>query len=105
MERVMIIARLNKGAERKAAELIAKGPPFDPKESGFLRHAVYLSSQEVVFLFEGHEVAWLIDSLITDPFQWMVSQAFEEWRPLIKEHPRLAPERFFWEAKETAPAR
>jgi hypothetical protein len=105
MERVMIVARLNEGAERKAAELIASGPPFDPKESGFLRHSVYLSAHEIAFVFEGHEVEWLVDSLVGDPFNWMVSQALEAWRPLIREHPRVARERFFWEAKELAPAR
>jgi hypothetical protein len=100
MERVMIIARLNEGAERKATELIASGPPFDLSESGLLRHSVYLSANEVVFVFEGHEVEWVVDSLVSDPFQWPVSQALERWRPLIKEHPRVARERFFWEVKE-----
>ncbi len=102
MERVAIIARLQEGAERKAAELIASGPPFDPTAIGFVRHAVYLSSSEVVFVFEAHEVEWLVDSLVSDPFQWMVSQALDKWRPLIKEHPRVAREVFHWEATQPA---
>jgi hypothetical protein len=97
-----IVARLEPGAERKAAELIAKGAPFDPSVVGFVRHAVYLSSSEVVFIFEGHEVEWLVDSLVSDPFQWMVSMALGEWRPLVKEHPRIAREVFHWESKKEA---
>lgn len=103
MERLAIVARLEAGAERKAAELIASGPPFDPSTIGFVRHAVYLSSSEVVFVFEGHEVEWLVDSLVSDPFQWMVSMALDKWRPLITEHPRVAREVFHWEAKQPAP--
>jgi hypothetical protein len=63
---------------------------------------VFLSTHEVAFVFEAHEVEWLVDSLVSDPFQWMVSQALEEWRPLIEEHPRVARERFHWEAKDPA---
>jgi hypothetical protein len=36
---------------------------------------------EVVFVFEGPEVDARVDDLIDDPFRWMVSDAFEEWRP------------------------
>jgi hypothetical protein len=103
MEQLAIVARLKSGTESRAAELIAQGPPFDPAETGLTRHAVYLSSGEVVFVFEGHEVEWIIDSLVSDPFQWMVSMALDKWRPLIKEHPRVAREVFHWEAKQPAP--
>jgi hypothetical protein len=51
MEQLAIVARLKSGAEPRARELIASGPPFDPAESGFDRHAVYLSVDEVVFVF------------------------------------------------------
>jgi len=33
-----IIARLEPGAEDRAAELLESGPPFDPAELGFERH-------------------------------------------------------------------
>src|SRR5436305_6510370 len=56
------------GAEPRAAELIAQGPPFAPAENGLTRHAVYLSAGEVVFVFEGHEVEWIVDGMIDDPF-------------------------------------
>ncbi len=104
MERLAIIARLQEGAERKAAELVANGPPFEPGTVGFVRHAVYLSSSEVVFVFEAHEVEWIVDSLVSDPFQWMVSEALHKWRPLINENPRVAREVFHWEATQPAAA-
>jgi hypothetical protein len=97
MEHLALIARLKPGTERQAEELIAKGPPFDPKEVGFERHSVYLSATEVVFVFEAHEVEWLVDALVAEPFQWMVTEAFSKWNTLVEGHPRIAREKFFWE--------
>jgi hypothetical protein len=97
LERLALIARLKPGTEVRAEELIATGPPFDPTESGFARHSVYLSASEVVFVFEAHEIEWLVDALVENPFQWMVEEAFDNWRPLIEGQPRIAREKFFWE--------
>jgi hypothetical protein len=97
MERLALIARLKPGTEVQAEELIAQGPPFDPKEVGFERHGVYLSATEVVFVFEAHEVERLVDALIADPFQWMVTEAFSKWNALADGQPRIAREKFFWE--------
>jgi hypothetical protein len=40
LERVAVIAKLKEGAAEQAAALVRRGPPFDPGESGFERHAV-----------------------------------------------------------------
>ena len=97
MEHLALIVRLKPGTEVQAEKLIARGPPFDPTESGFARHSVYLSASEVVFVFEAHEVEWLVEALVENPFQWMVEEAFDNWRPLIDGEPRIAREKFFWE--------
>ena len=97
MERLALIARLKPGTEVQAEQLLATGPPFEPEESGFARHSVYLSASEVVFVFEAHEVEWLVDALIDNPYQWAVEKAFEAWRRLIEGEPRIAREKFFWE--------
>jgi hypothetical protein len=97
MERVAIIARLKPGAEPRAAELISAGPPFDPEGSGFERQSVYLSASEVMFVFEAHEVEWLVDALIDEPFHWMLDEAIDKWRPLVDGPPRIAREVFSWE--------
>jgi hypothetical protein len=97
MEQLAIVARLKEGAEPKAAALLAKGAPFDLAELGFARHTVFLSADEVVFAFEGHEVEWKVDQILTDPFQWEVSAAFEGWRDLLEGPPRIARPAFAWE--------
>jgi hypothetical protein len=102
MERLAIIARLKPDTGTQAAELIATGPPFDPQAEGFERHIIYLSAAEVIFVFEGHEVQFLLDGLIENPFKWMVSEAFDHWRPLIDGPPRIARQKFFWQRDEAA---
>lgn len=97
MERLALIARLKPGTQAQAEALIAKGPPFDPQQIGFARHSVFLSATEVVFVFEAHEVEWLVTALVEDPFQWMMIDALEAWRPLVDGHPRIAREQFSWE--------
>jgi hypothetical protein len=94
-DRVVVVAQLKHGARDKAQELIRVGPPFEPRELGFERHGVYLSSDEVVFLFEGpsagRRLANMIDGMVT-------SASFSAWAPLLKGTPRIAHEHFFWTA-------
>jgi len=104
MERLAIVADVKEGTERRASELIARGAPFDLANTGIVRHFIYLSASEVVFVFEGHEVEWLIDSLIDEPFHYELQRALDEWRPIIDGTPRIAHEQFAWERDEDEPA-
>jgi hypothetical protein len=97
MEQIAIVARLKEGAESRAAALLEKRAPFDPEEHGLKRHTVFLSADEVVFVFEGHEVEWRVDELLNEPFQWALSEAFERWRDLLDGPPRIARPQFTWE--------
>lgn len=96
MEQIALLARLKAGAEQRAAELIAEGPPFDPTELGLRRHSVYLAADAVIFVFEGHEVESAVDGLIENPARWMVNEAFDAWRPLIEGDPRIARPAYVW---------
>lgn len=101
MEQIAVVARLKSGAEAQAAELLESGPPFDPEESAFERHTVYLSAGEVVFVFEGHDVEWLADALVSDPFRWDVQDAFARWRELVEGPPRIARPAYAWDRSAT----
>ena len=102
MERVAIIARLKEGSEQRAAELVGAGPPFDLADTGIVRHSVYVSAHEVVFVFEGHEVEWIVDQLIDEPFHYALHRALEQWREIVDGQPRVARERFGWQLDEAA---
>ena len=97
MHQIAVVARLRDRTEPQAAELIRRGPPFDLDAAGFERHSIFLSASEVVFVFEGGEVEWLVDKLVDEPFAWDLNDAFAAWRPLIDGPPRLARPQFIWE--------
>jgi hypothetical protein len=97
MKRLAIVARLKKGSESRANELVAAGPPFDLEQTGLARHSVYLSATEVVFLFEGHEVEWMVDDLLDQPFSPEIVRALDHWRAIVDGPPRIARESFDWE--------
>jgi hypothetical protein len=100
MERVAIIAHLKEGSEQRAAELVGAGPPFALADTGIVRHSVYVSAHEVVFVFEGHEVEWIVDQLIDEPFHYELHRALEQWREIVDGRPRVARERFGWQLEE-----
>jgi hypothetical protein len=93
MNRLMIVARLRADAHDEAEILLAEGPPFDPEQVGLERHSAYLTAGEVVFVFEGPEVEWIVNDLVDDP---RVADFFAPWQKLIEDTPRLAHERFHW---------
>jgi hypothetical protein len=97
MERVAIIARLKEGSEQRAAELVGAGPPFDLTDAGIVRHNIYISAREAVFVFEGHEVEWIVDQLIDEPFHYDLHRTLDEWREIVDGQPRVARERFGWQ--------
>jgi hypothetical protein len=104
MERVAIVARLRDGTSHRAAELIERGPPFDLAEVGLSSHSVFLSAEEVVFVFEGRQVEWSVDDLIDDPFQYEIHRALDQWREIVDGTPRIAREHFGWHDDVARPA-
>lgn len=102
MEQLAIVARLKDGTEPRAQELIANGAPFDPDAEGLARHSVYISAGEVVFVFEGHEVEWIVDGVVTDPYRWAASEAFDAWRPIIDGQPRIARVAYSWDRESSS---
>jgi hypothetical protein len=95
---MVVVARLKEGARDKVTELIAAGPPFDPATLGFERHAVYLSAEEVVFLFEGQSVGRRLAEVVDD---MVASASFSAWAPFLEGTPRIAHEHYFWEATKS----
>jgi hypothetical protein len=103
MNQVAIVVTLKPDAADKARQLLEHGPPFDPAHHGFERHSVFLSANELVFVFEGPEVEWKLDDLVDDPLGATVREALDAWRPLVAGEPRVARTAYSWERK-TRPA-
>ena len=96
MKRLMIVARLRSDAHDEAEVLLREGPPFEPEQLGLERHAAYLTAGEVVFVFEGPEVEWVVNDLVDDA---RVASFFAPWQKLVESTPRLAHERFYWSSE------
>ena len=97
MNRLVVVAPLKPGAEARARQLLDEGPPFDLEGSAFDAHEVFVTPEEVVFVFEGHEVEWIVDQLIDEPFHYELHRALEQWREIVDGRPRVARERFGWQ--------
>jgi hypothetical protein len=95
MQRIVVIAKLKPDSHIAAAEILRAGPPYDPADIGLVRHGVYLSGSEVVFVFEGPDVEQQLAALLNDP---ATSAAFSMWAPLLDGTPSAAHELFYWEA-------
>lgn len=100
---IAIVATLRPGMEEEARRLIGGGPPFDPTERGFGRHTIFLSANEVVFVFEAAEVEWRLDDLVDDPFEHLTQEAMRAWGEIVDGPPRIARVVYEWGA-EQAPA-
>jgi hypothetical protein len=97
MEQLAIVVDLKPGAEEAARKLIESGPPFEIEQSELERHTVYLAADEVAFVFEGHEVEWIVDAMIENPLRPHLSDAFASWLPLVDGEPRIARPAFSWQ--------
>ena len=53
MARVAVVVPLRRGAHAQARSLVATGSPFDLEGAGLAQHGVFLTRDEVVFVFDG----------------------------------------------------
>ena len=94
MPRVLAILRLKPGSHEAVRALLNDGSPFDPEGiAGLERHEVFLTSDEVVFLFLSQGGPDVLASLLASPDLW---DALGPWREYIEAAPRLADEAFSW---------
>jgi hypothetical protein len=99
MSTIAVIAPLKYGVQAEARGLIAAGPPFDPESTPLVRHEVFLTGDEVVFVFEGPDARLAVDQLIGESSIWKAAMA---WRKVLAGRPRIAEHAFEW--RRDAPA-
>lgn len=96
MSRLVVVAPLKPGAEARARELLNEGPPFDLEGSEFDSHEVFVTPQEVVFLFEGQET---LNLTAGDPGLLSAAKA---WAECLEGRPRIARSAFSWKRDEAS---
>jgi hypothetical protein len=90
--RAAVVLPLFAGSTDVARRLLREGPPFDLEALGLERHIVYLTDNEVVFIFEWRGDA-SFESLLAQPGLWDVASA---WTELAAGPPRLAESAYAW---------
>jgi len=103
MEQIAVVAGLKPGTEEQARKLIGTGPPFDPAAAELARHSVYLSTADVVFVFEGPQVERRLHELVTAPFRPELTAALDDWRDIVDGPARIARATFTWERGAPGP--
>jgi hypothetical protein len=92
--RIVVVLPLKRDAHDTVIRLLEAGPPFDPASiRGLDRHEVYLTSDEVVFVFESKLGADALAPLLADQRVWEAAAA---WRECIAGAPRIAEDVFSW---------
>jgi hypothetical protein len=97
--RAAVVLPLFQGSHDVARRLLAEGPPFDLAGVGLERHTVYLTGDEVVFIFEWRGEA-SFESLLAQPGVWDVASS---WTELAAGPPRLAEAAYTW-TRQDAPS-
>jgi hypothetical protein len=96
--RLVVIAPLKRGAVERARQLLEDGPPFDLERTRFDAHEVFITEQEVVFLFEGPADSLTLEFPGEDPALWKAAAA---WAECLAGRPRIARTAFAWRRIET----
>jgi hypothetical protein len=91
---LVVVVPLRPGTRDKARELLGGGPPFDVAKTRFDRHAVYLTDDEAVFVFEAPGESRALDLEAENSELWEAARA---WREVTAGRPRLAETTFTWE--------
>lgn len=94
MSTIAVVAPLKYGAQAEARALISSGPPFDPAQTPLDRHSVYLSADEVVFVFEGPNASAAVEQLVGESSVWKAALA---WRRCLAGRPRIAQDVYGWQ--------
>lgn len=92
--RLALVVPLRPGADEAVRALLADGPPFDPESIPELdRHEVFLTPDEVVFVFESDRGSDTLAALLARPDFW---QAAGSWEQHVAGPPRLAESAYAW---------
>jgi hypothetical protein len=93
---IAVVLPLKPELRARAEELLAEGPPFDLRAAGLEAHQVFVSDEEIVFVFEADERN-VLDRLATEAPAWAPAQS---WTELVAGPPRLAEPAYRWRRRE-----
>jgi hypothetical protein len=94
VRRLTVVLPIKPASRASVQALLENGPPFDPERlEGLDRHEVFLTPQEVIFLFDSNFGADALARLIAEPGLWQSAGA---WGDHIAGPPRIADNVYSW---------
>ena len=99
MSRLVVVVPLKDGVLEDARKLLDEGPPIQLDNTRFDRHEVFLTRQEVVFVFEASGEVATLRVMGENPSVWRAAAA---WQRLMSGPPRTAETAFVWQRGESA---
>ena len=98
LRRMTVVLPIKPESHASVHALLEGGPPFDPEQlEGLDRHEVFLTPQEVIFLFDSRFGLEAFAKLIADPGLWPSAVA---WREHIAGSPRIAEDVYSWARRD-----
>ena len=98
LRRMTVVLPIKPASHAAVHALLEGGPPFDPEQlEGLDRHEVFLTPQEVIFLFDSNFGLDEFAKLIADPGLWQSAAA---WREHIAGPPRIAEDVYSWARRD-----
>jgi hypothetical protein len=91
--RSAVVLPIRPGSHEAVRALLDSGPPFDPEEIGLDLHQVFLTPDEVVFVFESRLGASVLEPLLAAPGVWESASA---WYEHLAGPPRIAEAVYAW---------
>jgi len=93
VRRTAVVLPIEPGCHDAVRELVAHGPPFDPDAAGLDRHQVFLTTDEVVFVFESRVGDAALEALLADP---ATLEGAAAWQEILAGPPRIAEGVYSW---------
>ncbi|MDX6413019.1 MAG: hypothetical protein QOH23_429 [Gaiellaceae bacterium] len=101
--RTVVVVPIRPEAHDAVLALLDVGPPFDPAAlPGLDLHEVFLTFDEVVFLFDSSFGTHAIEPLLADAGLW---RAAASWHDHLAGPPRIATEVYSWRRADVNPLR
>jgi len=100
VRRMTVVLPIKPQSHASVQALLESGPPFDPERlEGLDRHEVFLTPQEVIFLFDSKFGEDALAGLIADPGLWRSAGA---WSEHVAGPPRVAEDVYSWARRDDA---
>ncbi len=92
-KKLAIVVPIAEGQRETVRAFLAEGPPFDLAGAGIDRHEVFLTEDEVIFVFGAPDGLPTLERILAEPEFWDVVSS---WERIVSAPPRAADIIFDW---------